>query len=76
MEDTGSELNAAFLSILVTVKSLSCVQLFCDTMDCSPPGSSVHGISQARIRECIAISFSRHLSITEEILTLREMHLF
>ena len=25
-------------------------------MDCSPPGSSVHGILQARIQECIAIS--------------------
>ena len=31
----------------------------CDPMDCSPSGSSVHGISQARILECIAISFSR-----------------
>ena len=28
-------------------------------MDCSPPGSSVHGISQARILEWFAISFSR-----------------
>ena len=27
-------------------------------MDCSPPGSSVHGILQARILECVAISFS------------------
>ena len=35
------------------------VQLFCDPMDCSPPGSSVYGISQARILEWIAISFSR-----------------
>ena len=33
--------------------------LFCDLMDCSPLGSSVHGISQARILEWIAISFSR-----------------
>ena len=31
----------------------------CDTTDCSPPGSSVHGISQARILEWVAISFSR-----------------
>ena len=31
----------------------------CDYMDCSPPGSSVHGISQARILEWVAISFSR-----------------
>ena len=31
----------------------------CDPMDCSLPGSSVHGASQARILEWIAISFSR-----------------
>ena len=30
-----------------------------DPTDCSPPGSSVHGIFQARILEWIAISFSR-----------------
>ena len=33
----------------------------CDPIDCSPPGSSVHGISQARILEWLAISFSRDL---------------
>ena len=31
----------------------------CDPMDDSPPGSSVHGIFQARILEWVAISFSR-----------------
>ena len=42
-----------------TLVSLCCCCLvarscptFCDFMDCSPPGSSVHGISQARILEC------------------------
>ena len=30
----------------------------CDPMDCSPSGSSVHGIFQARILEWVAISFS------------------
>ena len=34
-------------------------QLFCDTMDCSLPGSSVHGILQARILEWVVIPFSR-----------------
>ena len=34
---------------------LSRVQLFCDPIDWSPPGSSVHGISQARILEWVAI---------------------
>ena len=36
----------------------SCLTL-CDPMDCSLPGSSLHGILQARILEWIAISFSR-----------------
>ena len=36
----------------------------CDPMDYSPPGSSVHGILQARILEWIAIPFSRNLPDT------------
>ena len=36
----------------------SCLTL-CDLMDCSPLGSSIHGILQARVLECVAISFSR-----------------
>ena len=36
----------------------SCLTL-CDPMDCSLPGSSVHGISQVRILEWVAISYSR-----------------
>ena len=35
----------------------SCPTL-CDPMDCSPPDSSVHGISQARVLEWVAIAFS------------------
>ena len=38
--------------------SLLCLTL-CDSMDCSWPGSSVHGILQARILEWVAIPFSR-----------------
>ena len=37
----------------------ACGQLcltLCNPMDCSPPGCSVHGISQARILEWVAIS--------------------
>ena len=37
-------------------------QLFCDCMDCSPPGSSVQGIIPARILEWVALSFSREQS--------------
>ena len=34
---------------------------FCDPMDCSPPGSSVYGILQAKIVEWAAMPFSRDL---------------
>ena len=43
----------------IVARVLSCVQLFANPMDCSPPDSSVHGILQARILEWVAISFSR-----------------
>ena len=45
--------------MVMLVSSLSCVQMFCNPMDCSPSGSSIHGISQARILEWVAIFFSR-----------------
>ena len=40
------------------VLTQSCTTL-CDPLDCSPPGSSVHGILQARILEWVAMPFSR-----------------
>ena len=43
------------VKVLVTQ---SCPTL-CDTIDSSPPGSSVHGILQVRILEWVVISFSR-----------------
>ena len=42
-------------------KSLQSCPTLCDPMDSSPPGSSVHGILQARILEWVAISFSTHI---------------
>ena len=39
-------------------KSIRSCPTLCDTMDCSPPGFSVHGILQARTPEWVAISFS------------------
>ena len=38
----------------------------CHPMDCSPPCSSIHGISQARVLEWIAISFSRGSSQSKD----------
>ena len=48
--------------VCVCVCACSVTQLcttLCDSIDCSPPVSSVHRISQAKILECVAISYSR-----------------
>ena len=45
------------VKVLITQSSLT----LCDPIDCSPPGSSVHGILQARILDLVAIHFSRDL---------------
>ena len=46
--------------VVVVLLAQSCL-ILCDPMDCSPLGSSVHGILQARILEWVAIPFStRH----------------
>ena len=47
-------MNMMKVKVLV---SQFCLDL-CNPMDCSLPGSSVHGISQARILEWVAIPFS------------------
>ena len=52
------------ITILIGVKVLitqSCL-ILCDPMDCSPSGSSVHGILWARILEWVTIPFSREYS--------------
>ena len=41
-----------------------------DTMDCSPPGSSVHGISQARVLEWGAIACSKKMTKKGQICLL------
>ena len=48
-----------FLSLDLLLWLLSCLQLFCDPVEYSPPGSSAHGNSQAAILEWVAISFTR-----------------
>ena len=59
-KDTG--VGCHFLLQCIKVKSESEVAQSCptlsDPMDCSPPGSSVHGILQARVPEWGAIAFS------------------
>ena len=49
------EIHYCYIPLLV---ALLC-PTFCDPMDCTLPGASVHGILQARILEWVAIPFSR-----------------
>ena len=56
--------NLGFLCLVVLVAQ-SCLTL-CNLMDYSPPGSFVHEIFQARILECVAISFSRGSSLPRD----------
>ena len=60
-----------FLLQCMKVKSESEVAQSCptpsDPMDCSPPGSSVHRILQARSLEWVAISFSYYITRSSEI---------
>ena len=70
-KDTGEGYH--FLFQCIKVKGESEVAQSCPTlrnpMDCSLPGSSVHGIFQARILECVAISLSRGSSQPTDKLT-------
>ena len=51
--------NVSFTSICMHAQSLQSCLTLCDPMDCSPPGSSVHRILQARILEWVAMPSSR-----------------
>ena len=56
-------------TVLTSLRGISCLSCsvrvaqscaaLCNPMNCSPPGSSIHGIFQARVLEWFAISFSR-----------------
>ena len=51
------------MCVCVCVKSLQLCTTLCDPMDCSLPGSSVHGILQAGILEWVAMPSSRGLPV-------------
>ena len=55
---TPESINRLHLYLCCCLVTKSCLNL-CDPMDYSLPGSFVHGISQARILERVAVSFSR-----------------
>ena len=50
--------SPVYIYATATAKSLQSCPTLCDPIDCSPPGSAVPGILQARTLEWVAISFS------------------
>ena len=46
------------IAAAAAAKSLQSCPTLCDPIDGSPPGSSIHGIFQARVLEWVAIAFS------------------
>ena len=69
-KNTG--MGCHFLLQCMKVKSENEVAQSCptlsDPMDCSPPGSSIHGICQARVLEWVAIAFSGYRIISVKAL--------
>ena len=62
VDGVRTELNSwtpACVCVCVCVCSLCCCVQLCNLMGCSPPGSSVHGISQARVVDWIVIYYSK-----------------
>ena len=55
----GAPYSMAALALASLLFSCSAVSRLCNSMDCSPQGSSVHGTFQARTLEWVAISTSR-----------------
>ena len=61
---------------MLCARSLESCPTLCDPLDCSPPGSSVHGILQARILERVARPSSRVSSQSRDppsFLTIRAL---
>ena len=77
--ETGlwTQLGKARVGQITYNSAVSVAQLcptLCHPVDCSPPGSSVHGILQARILEWTAISFSRGSSRPRQASNLGLLH--
>ena len=55
-----------YIYVYTCAKSLQSCSILCNPMDCSPPDSSVHGVLQARVLECVAMLSSRGIASTQE----------
>ena len=53
------DFRVGFTRLCVHAQSLQSCLTLCDSMDCEPPGSSVHRVLQARILEWVSLPSSR-----------------
>ena len=60
MQGIGRRGALAIVKVLVVQVCLT----LCDPMECSLPGSSVHGVLQARVLEWVAMPSSRRIFVT------------
>ena len=58
LEDPLEKGMATHSSAAAAAKSLRSCPTLCDPMDCSPPGTPLHGLLQARVLEWVVIAFS------------------
>ena len=72
----GSTHISHSLKFLSTAKSLQSCPTLCDPIDCSPPGSPVPGIHQARTLEWAAVSFSNAWNWNVKVKSLSRVQLF
>ena len=68
--------NIELSSAAAAAKSLQSCPTLHDPMNCSPPGSSIHGILQARTLEWVAISFSNAWKWKVKVKSLSRVWLF
>ena len=65
LDDKEVHYSSNIYFLYVRAKSIQSCLTLCDSMNCSLPHSSVHGILQARILEWVAIPFSREIFLTQ-----------
>ena len=62
-------------SCAAAAKSLQSCPTLCDSIDGSLPGSSVHGIFQARVLEWVAIAFSGRCAVLPKLICKRTLYI-
>ena len=73
-QEHRSGVASSFSNACMHAKSIQSCMTLCNPMDSSPPGSSVHGIPQARTLERVASSFSQEPPKMENILLRLKLH--